>query len=106
MKSTGSSPRRNVNVCVAGYGYWRRNLARTFHEIGRLQPNIAGVTVSKLMSFDKRIEMKNGAMEAGKPQGTPAVAELQVLQACRRSWQMNGEPVQMIAAGSHKLLSI
>jgi predicted dehydrogenase len=91
----------------------------------------------KLMTFDKRIEMKNGAMEAGKTQGVPVpfatdeplklecqhfvdcvrnrttprtpgeegVAVLQVLQACQRSLQMNGEPVQMIA-GSQKLLTI
>ena len=91
----------------------------------------------KLMTFDKRIEVINGAMEAGKTHGVPVsfapdeplrlecqhfvdcvqnrttprtpgeegVAVLQVLQACQRSLQMNGEPVQMIA-GSQKLLTI
>lgn len=93
---------------------------------------------NKLLLFDKRIELKNGAMEAGKPQITPVsfsseeplklecqhfvdcirdrsvprtpgeegVSVLQVLQACQRSLQMNGEPVQMLAAGSQKLLTI
>jgi UDP-2-acetamido-3-amino-2,3-dideoxy-glucuronate N-acetyltransferase len=93
---------------------------------------------NKLMLFDKRIEMKNGAMEAGKPNATlvgfsseeplklecqhfvdcvrdrrtprtpgeEGVAVLQVLQACQRSLQMNGEPVQMTAAGWRKLLNI
>ena len=90
------------------------------------------------MLFDKRIEMKNGAMEAGKPNATlvgfsndeplklecqhfvdcvrnhtvprtpgeEGVSVLQVLQACQRSLQMNGEPVQMLAVGSRKLLTI
>ena len=93
---------------------------------------------NKLMLFDKRIELKNGAMEAGKPHVTPVsfssdeplklecqhfvdcvrnrtaprtpgeegVSVLQVLQACQRSMQMNGEPVQMLPAGSQKLLTI
>ena len=93
---------------------------------------------NKLMLFDKRIEMKNGAMQAGKPNATlvgfaddeplklecqhfvdcirnraaprtpgeEGVSVLQVLQACQRSLQMNGEPVQMLAAGSQKLLTI
>jgi UDP-2-acetamido-3-amino-2,3-dideoxy-glucuronate N-acetyltransferase len=92
----------------------------------------------KLMLFDKRIEWKNGALEALKPQGTPVeyapdeplqlecahfidcvtrrveprtagdegVRVLQVLQACQRSLQMNGEPVQVAPAGSHKVLAI
>ena len=81
----------------------------------------------KLVLFDKRIELKNGAMEAAKPPGrrsrSPATSRccasarissnaygtgsepltpgeegvrvLQVLQACQRSLQMNGEPVQV-----------
>lgn len=81
----------------------------------------------KLMLFNKQIEIKNGAFEAAKPEGTvidfdttePLLAEcrhfvecvrrttwpltpgeegvrvLQVLQACQRSLQMNGEPVQV-----------
>ena len=83
----------------------------------------------KLVLFDKRIEWKNGALEASKPQGRPVafdseeplrrecahfidcvrnrrppmtpgeegVRVLQVLQACQRSLQLNGEPVQVAA---------
>jgi UDP-2-acetamido-3-amino-2,3-dideoxy-glucuronate N-acetyltransferase len=93
---------------------------------------------NKLVAFDKRIELKNGAMEAGKPQGTPlqfspqeplslecshflecvrerkeprtpgeeGVAVLQILQACQRSLQMNGEPVQVSGLTSQKLLNM
>lgn len=84
----------------------------------------------KLVLFEKRIELKNGALEAAKPLQTPipfeseeplrrecehfgecvltraqpltpgeeGVRVLQVLQACQRSLQMNGEPVQVQAA--------
>jgi UDP-2-acetamido-3-amino-2,3-dideoxy-glucuronate N-acetyltransferase len=90
---------------------------------------------NKLVLFDKRIEWKNGAMEASKPQGTPVafdpdeplrrecahfvdcvrqrkepftpgsegVRVLEVLQACQRSLQMNGEPVQVSAPGRQKI---
>ena len=93
---------------------------------------------NKLMAFDKRIEMKNGAMEAGQPHSTPisfspdeplqlecrhfiecvaehkrprtpgeeGVAVLQALQACQRSLQMNGEPVQLTNFSGQKLLSL
>ena len=92
----------------------------------------------KLMLFDKRIEWKNGAMEASRPSGVavPFDAEeplrlecahfidsvtnrkeplttgdegvrvLQVLQACQRSLQMNGEPVQVGSGSRQKILSI
>lgn len=92
----------------------------------------------KLMLFDKRIEWKNGAMEALKPNGVPldfsgdeplrlecqhfidcvlnrsepvttgeeGVRVLQVLQACQRSLQMNGEPVQVNAHNIQKLVAI
>lgn len=82
---------------------------------------------NKLVLFDKRIEIKNGNMEAEKPQGTPIAFDaseplraecqhfiecvrerrqpvtsgeeglrvLEVLEACQRSLQMNGEPVQV-----------
>jgi len=92
----------------------------------------------KLVLFDKRIEWKNGAMEASKPQGTPVafdpqeplrrecahfidcvvhrreplttgeegVRVLQVLQACQRSLQMNGEPVQVTAAARQKIQAL
>ena len=81
----------------------------------------------KLMLFDKHIELKNGALEALRPQGTVVECEpgeplllecrhfldcvehhcqpmtpgeegvrvLQVLQACQRSLQLSGEPVQV-----------
>lgn len=84
-------------------------------------------TDNKLLLFDKRIELKNGAMEAVKPEartvefnageplklecqhfadcvinrqrpntpGEEGVLVLQVLQACQRSLQMNGFPVQV-----------
>jgi UDP-2-acetamido-3-amino-2,3-dideoxy-glucuronate N-acetyltransferase len=90
---------------------------------------------NKLVLFDKRIEWKNGAMEASKPQGTPVafdpdeplrrecahfvdcvrrrmepftpgsegVRVLEVLQACQRSLQMNGEPAQVSAPGRQKI---
>jgi UDP-2-acetamido-3-amino-2,3-dideoxy-glucuronate N-acetyltransferase len=89
----------------------------------------------KLMLFDKRIEMKNGALEAARPEGTPVpfvpeeplrreclhfleaiergagpetpgeegVAVLQVLQACQRSLQMNGQPVAVDYMGAQKV---
>jgi UDP-2-acetamido-3-amino-2,3-dideoxy-glucuronate N-acetyltransferase len=92
----------------------------------------------KLMLFDKRIEWKNGSLEAAKPQGVPVgfspqeplrrecehflnciltrsqpltpgeegVRVLQVLQACQRSLQMNGEPVQVNATSSHKIMVV
>jgi UDP-2-acetamido-3-amino-2,3-dideoxy-glucuronate N-acetyltransferase len=92
----------------------------------------------KLMLFDKRIEYKNGALEALKPQGTPVafdpeeplrrecihfvdcvmnrrepqttgdegVKVLQVLQACQRSLQLNGEPVQVRAQSMYKILAM
>jgi UDP-2-acetamido-3-amino-2,3-dideoxy-glucuronate N-acetyltransferase len=92
----------------------------------------------KLMLFDKRIEWKNGSLEAAKPQGVPVsfspqeplrrecehflnciltrsqpltpgeegVRVLQVLQACQRSLQMNGEPVQVNAPGSRKIMVV
>jgi UDP-2-acetamido-3-amino-2,3-dideoxy-glucuronate N-acetyltransferase len=92
---------------------------------------------NKLVLFDKRIEWKNGSMEASKPQGTPVpfdpeeplrrecahfidcvihrkdpltageegVRVLQVLQACQRSLQMNGEPVQVMATGRQKIIA-
>jgi len=82
---------------------------------------------NKLMLFDKQIELKDGGLEALKPQGTPVpfdakepllaeceqfvdcvlhrreprtpgeegVQVLQILQACQRSLQMNGDPVQI-----------
>jgi UDP-2-acetamido-3-amino-2,3-dideoxy-glucuronate N-acetyltransferase len=43
---------------------------------------------------------------APRTPGEEGVAVLQILQACQRSLQMNGEPVQMLAAGSQKLLTI
>ena len=93
---------------------------------------------NKLILFDKRIEWKNGAMEAAKPNGVPVdfsteeplrrecqhfincvvnrtepltpgeegVRVLQVLQACQRSLQMNGEPVQVNGRGTQKLVAI
>jgi UDP-2-acetamido-3-amino-2,3-dideoxy-glucuronate N-acetyltransferase len=95
-------------------------------------------TTDKLVLFDKRIEWKNGCLEASKPQGTPVqldpdeplrmecqhfldcvvdrkepltngdegVRVLRVLQACQRSLQMNGESVQITAAGRHKVMAI
>jgi UDP-2-acetamido-3-amino-2,3-dideoxy-glucuronate N-acetyltransferase len=92
----------------------------------------------KLVVFDKRIEWKNGAMEAAKPVGTPipfddteplrhecahfidcvlnrcdpltpgeeGLRVLQVLQACQRSLQMNGEPVQVAERGMRKIMAI
>jgi UDP-2-acetamido-3-amino-2,3-dideoxy-glucuronate N-acetyltransferase len=92
----------------------------------------------KLVLFDKRIEWKNGSMEAAKPTGTPipfdpdeplrqecahfidcilnrrdpvttgeeGLRVLQVLQACQRSLQMNGEPVQVAARGLRKIMAI
>jgi len=84
---------------------------------------------NKLILFDKRIELRNGNMEAEKPNGTPVAFDpgeplraecehfihcvrerlapltageeglkvLEVLEACQRSLQMNGEPVQVNA---------
>jgi UDP-2-acetamido-3-amino-2,3-dideoxy-glucuronate N-acetyltransferase len=75
----------------------------------------------KLMLFDKKIELRAGGFEAAKPEGTvvdfepecrhfiecieqrkqpltpgeEGVGVLQVLQACQRSLQLNGEPVQV-----------
>jgi predicted dehydrogenase len=92
----------------------------------------------KLMLFDKQIEFKNGAVEAGKPQGTPVefpseeplrlecthfsecvrtrsqprtdgaegVHVLEILQACQRSLQLNGEPVQVNVSAAAKVLSL
>jgi UDP-2-acetamido-3-amino-2,3-dideoxy-glucuronate N-acetyltransferase len=92
----------------------------------------------KLMSFDKRIEWRNGSIEAAKPVGTPihfdpaeplgrecahfvdcvlerrapvtngeeGLRVLQVLQACQRSLQMNGEPVEVTSRGMRKLVAI
>ena len=92
----------------------------------------------KLMSFDKRIEWRNGSIEAAKPVGTPipfdadeplrrecahfiecvlerrapltngeeGLRVLQILQACQRSLQMNGEPVEVTARGMRKLMAI
>jgi UDP-2-acetamido-3-amino-2,3-dideoxy-glucuronate N-acetyltransferase len=89
---------------------------------------------NKLMLYDKRIEWKNGALEASKPNGIPVafsteeplrkecqhfidcilnrsqpltpgeegVRVLQVLQACQRSLQMNGEPVQVSEQLTHR----
>jgi UDP-2-acetamido-3-amino-2,3-dideoxy-glucuronate N-acetyltransferase len=90
---------------------------------------------NKLLLFDKRIESRNGVMEASKPEATPVafdaqeplrlecqhfvdcvrdrripvtsgdegVRVLQVLQACQRSLEMNGQPVQMDAASARPL---
>ena len=92
----------------------------------------------KLMLFDKRIEWKNGALEAAKPTGTTiafaddeplrrecahfidcilnrrqpvTTAEeglrvLQVLAACQRSLQMNGDPVQLGVGSLRKMAAI
>jgi UDP-2-acetamido-3-amino-2,3-dideoxy-glucuronate N-acetyltransferase len=92
----------------------------------------------KLMSFDKRIEWRNGSIEAAKPVGSPipfdpaeplrrecahfidcvlerrvpvtngeeGLRVLQVLQACQRSLQMNGEPVEVTSRGMRKLMAI
>ncbi len=93
---------------------------------------------NKLVLFDKRIEWKNGAIEAARPQGTPVpfAAEeplrnecahflecvlhrkrprtpgeeglqvLEVLQACQRSLQMNGQPVQVDFFSAQRLLEL
>ena len=85
---------------------------------------------NKLILYDKRIEWKDGVIEAAKSQGVPVpfdadeplrrecqhfidcvaarrrpltpgeegIAVLQVLQACQRSLEINGEPVQMDSA--------
>ena len=90
---------------------------------------------NKLLLFDKRIESRNGVMEASKPEVTPVafdaqeplrlecqhfvdcvrdrhvpitpgeegVRVLQVLQACQRSLEMNGQLVQMDAASARPL---
>jgi len=95
-------------------------------------------TTDKLVLFDKRIETKNGALEARQTKGVPVPIEdteplcrecehfidcilhrrqpltsglegvkvLQVLQACQRSLQMNGEPVQVAFAGLKKILAL
>jgi UDP-2-acetamido-3-amino-2,3-dideoxy-glucuronate N-acetyltransferase len=92
----------------------------------------------KLMSFDKRIEWRNGSLEAAKPVGTPIAFDageplrrecahfiecvlerrtpvtngeeglrvLQVLQACQRSLQMGGQPVEVTARGMRKLMAM
>jgi predicted dehydrogenase len=92
----------------------------------------------KLVLFDRRIEVKDGVMEAGKPQGTSVgfpnqeplrvecmhfaycvrtrqspltpgeegVRVLEVLQACQRSLQMNGEPVQVNGLADKKVLQL
>jgi UDP-2-acetamido-3-amino-2,3-dideoxy-glucuronate N-acetyltransferase len=93
---------------------------------------------NKLILYDKKIELRNGAFEAGKPHATPidfaadeplrrecrhfiecvldgrepftpgeeGVEVLQVLQACQRSLQMNGEPVQVGAATAQRVLRL
>jgi predicted dehydrogenase len=93
---------------------------------------------NKLMLFDKRIEWRNGAFEAGRPEGTPVpfaaeeplrrecvhflesvehgaepetpgeegIHVLQVLQACQRSLQMNGQPVQLDHMSAQKLAAL
>jgi UDP-2-acetamido-3-amino-2,3-dideoxy-glucuronate N-acetyltransferase len=90
---------------------------------------------NKLLLFDKRIESRNGVMEARKPEAMPVsfdaqeplrlecqhfvdcvrdrripitpgeegVRVLQVLHACQRSLEMNGQPVQMDAASARPL---
>jgi predicted dehydrogenase len=95
-------------------------------------------TENKLMLFDKRIESRNGVLEAGKTQGVPVafssdeplrnecshfidcvqtrrkprtpgeegIDVLQVLQACQRSLQMNGEPVQVNLVSSQRVLQL
>jgi UDP-2-acetamido-3-amino-2,3-dideoxy-glucuronate N-acetyltransferase len=92
----------------------------------------------KLMLFNKQIEMKNGAFEAMKPEGTPVdfdateplrvecqhfldciderkrplthgdegVRVLKVLQACQRSLQLNGEPVQVTSGVRQKVMAL
>jgi len=92
----------------------------------------------KLLLFDKRIELKNGSLEALKPQATAVdfasseplrtecehfvhcvlnraeprtsgeegVLVLQVLQACQRSLQMNGQPVQVHDRALGKVVAI
>jgi UDP-2-acetamido-3-amino-2,3-dideoxy-glucuronate N-acetyltransferase len=92
----------------------------------------------KLMLFNKQIELRNGGLEALKPEGTvveldnaepllrecrhflecvqtrskpntpgeEGMAVLQVLEACQRSLQMNGEPVQMTAGFRQKVMAI
>lgn len=93
---------------------------------------------NKLLLFDKHIEWKNGALEAGKCEGVPIAFEtaeplrtecqhfnacittrnqpttsgaeglrvLQVLQACQRSLQMNGEPVQLNELTARKIAAL
>src|SRR5262249_29877521 len=93
---------------------------------------------NKLLLFDKRIESRNGLMEASKPHATPVafdaqeplrlecqhfvdcvrdrcvpttpgeegVRVLQVLQACQRSLEMNGQPVPMDAASLRPLVRL
>jgi UDP-2-acetamido-3-amino-2,3-dideoxy-glucuronate N-acetyltransferase len=93
---------------------------------------------NKLLLYDRHIEWKNGALEAGKCEGVPVEFEnaeplrrecqhfsdcivtrkqpvtcgteglhvLQVLQACQRSLQMNGEPVQFSAVAARKIASL
>jgi UDP-2-acetamido-3-amino-2,3-dideoxy-glucuronate N-acetyltransferase len=92
----------------------------------------------KLVVYDKRIELKNGAFEVVQPNATSipfgndeplqrecahfidcvrdgrsphtpgeeGVEVLQVLQACQRSLQMNGEPVQVGTASAQRLLRL
>jgi predicted dehydrogenase len=93
---------------------------------------------NKLVLFDKRIEWKNGNMEAEKPRGTPIAFDtqepllaecqhfvecvrerkqpltngeeglqvLEVLEACQRSLQMNGEPVQVMAQRMQRVVAL
>jgi predicted dehydrogenase len=95
-------------------------------------------SADKLVLFDKRIEWKNGALEASKPTGTTipfaedeplrrecahfidcvlnrcqpvttgeeGLRVLQVLEACQRSLQMNGEPVQLGVRAMRKMVAI
>jgi UDP-2-acetamido-3-amino-2,3-dideoxy-glucuronate N-acetyltransferase len=92
----------------------------------------------KLLLYDKRIELKNGAFEAAGAKGEPVVFDageplrlecahfvecvaagrqpktpgeegvhvLQVLQACQRSLEMNGEPVRLDSAVKQKMVRI
>jgi UDP-2-acetamido-3-amino-2,3-dideoxy-glucuronate N-acetyltransferase len=92
----------------------------------------------KLILYDKRIEVKDGVLEAGKSLGTPldpgqdeplrrecahfidcvlnrrepltpgeeGVSVLQVLQACQKSLQINGEPVQVSASAARRIVRL
>ncbi len=119
--------RRPPNIFVVGCGHWGKNLARIFNKLGRLYAvceSDAGrletfreqYQAGEVLSYDAVeplqaecehfIDCVTRGLPPARTSGEDGVGVLQVLQACLRSLQMNGDPVQVTLAAAQSMSSL